>query len=507
MTTDACWILCCECGTTIQPNSANMCLPCIRKRVDITEGIPKQILVHYCRNCERYLQPPDHWVACTLESRELLAICLKKLKGLNKVKLMDASFLWTEPHSKRLKVKLVIQKEIFSATLLEQAFIIEGIICNQQCKDCMHVMSQNTWQSVVQVRQKVSHKKTLLYMEQIILKHRAHKDATNIKTRHDGLDFYFQHKTHALHLIDFLSSFLPLRQKTSEQLVSADIQNGTAKYKHTFCLELAPICRYDLVCLPPKLVKTLGGGMSPLCVCTRVTNSLHLMDPRTLHSIEVSGMVYWRTPFTSLAAIGDAIPFVVLDVDPVEKSSTSPFVLVDVQIIRQADLGREDTTFYVRTYLGKYLRPGDVVLGYDLTRSNFNNEDYDAFKENGRGITDDIILVKKSFEEYRTKKRAQARKWKLQRLPQQQDDMMEEDDDASIMTVEKIDVEAQKKKKKSGKQVNIKDEIVDMELFMQEIEEDPEIRPNILFYKNNDQDEELITDLAGMMDDLSILPQ
>jgi len=42
-------------------------------------------------------------------SRELMALCLKKLKNLNKVKLIDANFLWTEPHSKRIKVKLSIQ--------------------------------------------------------------------------------------------------------------------------------------------------------------------------------------------------------------------------------------------------------------------------------------------------------------------------------------------------------------------------------------------------------------
>ena len=38
-----------------------------------------------------------------------MALCLKKLKNLAKVKLIDASFLWTEPHSKRIKVKLAIQ--------------------------------------------------------------------------------------------------------------------------------------------------------------------------------------------------------------------------------------------------------------------------------------------------------------------------------------------------------------------------------------------------------------
>lgn len=54
----------------------------------------------------RYLQPPSEWVACTLESRELLGLCLKKLKGLQKVKLIDAGFVWTEPHSKRIKVQI-----------------------------------------------------------------------------------------------------------------------------------------------------------------------------------------------------------------------------------------------------------------------------------------------------------------------------------------------------------------------------------------------------------------
>ena len=34
------------------------------------------------------------------------------LQGLNKVKLIDAGFVWTEPHSRRLKIKLTIQKEV-----------------------------------------------------------------------------------------------------------------------------------------------------------------------------------------------------------------------------------------------------------------------------------------------------------------------------------------------------------------------------------------------------------
>ena len=36
-------ILCCECGTPIDPNPANLCVAGLRIKVDITEGIPKNV--------------------------------------------------------------------------------------------------------------------------------------------------------------------------------------------------------------------------------------------------------------------------------------------------------------------------------------------------------------------------------------------------------------------------------------------------------------------------------
>jgi len=35
--------------------------------------------------------------------------------------------------------------------------------------------AKNTWKASVQVRQKVTHKRTFLWLEQLILKHNAHK--------------------------------------------------------------------------------------------------------------------------------------------------------------------------------------------------------------------------------------------------------------------------------------------------------------------------------------------
>ena len=98
-------VLCCTCGAPIVWNPSSMCSNCIRTRVDISEGIPKSVPLQWCRACGRYLNPPKHWMACQLESKELLQVCIKRLKGLNKVKLVDAAFIWTEPHSRRLKVQ------------------------------------------------------------------------------------------------------------------------------------------------------------------------------------------------------------------------------------------------------------------------------------------------------------------------------------------------------------------------------------------------------------------
>uniref|UniRef100_T1ITQ0 60S ribosomal export protein NMD3 n=1 Tax=Strigamia maritima TaxID=126957 RepID=T1ITQ0_STRMM len=113
-------IFCCQCRTLISPNPVNMCVACVRKEVDITEGIPKQSIMYLCKGCDRYLSPPDQWVVCATESRELLSLCLKKLKGLSRVRLVTAAFEWTEPHSRRIRVKLTIQKEVMAGAVLEQ---------------------------------------------------------------------------------------------------------------------------------------------------------------------------------------------------------------------------------------------------------------------------------------------------------------------------------------------------------------------------------------------------
>ena len=46
--------LCCDCGVPISPNPANICVACLRSKVDISQGIPKQVSVSFCKQCQRY---------------------------------------------------------------------------------------------------------------------------------------------------------------------------------------------------------------------------------------------------------------------------------------------------------------------------------------------------------------------------------------------------------------------------------------------------------------------
>ena len=119
---------------------------------------------------DRYHVPPNTWISCSLESRELLKICLDRLKGLKKLHIIDASFIWTEPHSKRIKVKLKLQKEVgtlffYSGLLnlpflqimnaiIQQLLVVEYTVQYQMCEDCHRREAQDFWRSVIQIRQK-----------------------------------------------------------------------------------------------------------------------------------------------------------------------------------------------------------------------------------------------------------------------------------------------------------------------------------------------------------------
>jgi len=100
---------------------------------------------------------------------------------------------------------------VFASTVLQQIFEVTYIIQGAQCQDCTRLAAKNTWRALVQVRQKVDHKRTFLYLEQLILKHNADKDTISVQEVKDGLNFFYSSKQHALKMVDFLCAIAPAR--------------------------------------------------------------------------------------------------------------------------------------------------------------------------------------------------------------------------------------------------------------------------------------------------------
>ncbi|XP_061934948.1 60S ribosomal export protein NMD3 isoform X2 [Apis cerana] len=352
-------ILCCICGISIEPNPANMCVACLRTQVDVTENIPKQATIHFCKGCERYLQPPGEWIHAALESRELLTLCLKKLKGLNRVKLIDAGFVWTEPHSMRLKVKLTVQAEVIGGAVLQQVFIVEYTINHQMCNDCHRTEAKDYWRALVQVRQRATNKKTFYYLEQLILKYKAHE---------------------------------------------------------------------------------------------------HTLGIKPIHVAELNASLYWRHAFNSICDPKQLIEYTVMDIEqikfkdrkffPGQGTISDKHVIADVWLVRSCDLGINDNLIHTRTHLGHILKPGDTALGYALNDSNINDKNFEILNKD---LVPDIILTKKNYINDRTARR-RMRTWKLKHMISDKDNMITDNNDYYE--------------------------------FLEDIEEDPEMRQNINIFKD-----------------------
>jgi len=454
-------ILCCLCGIVIPPNPAAMCASCIRTQVDITEGIPKEGTLNACQFCNRWLQPPNSWIPCDLESKELLAICLKKLRGLKEVRLVDAAFVWTEPHSKRIKTKLTIQKEVLAGTILQQMFIVEFVVQNQACEQCQRVLTgHETWHSCVQARQKVAHKRTFYYLEQLILKHKYDTDVLKVKQIPDGLDFFFAHRSQGSKLIEFLGNWSPLKKSESKELVSQDLKSNTYDYKYSFIVEIAPICKDDILFLPPKLCVALGGA-TPLQLCTKVGNTLHLVDPWSLRVVEINSTQYFRYNFPSLMSAARLVEFTVMDVHPLGEESNK-WSLCELEVVRSDDLGT-DCVWHTRTHLGRVLQPGDLALGYDLRNAAFNPGDVPGLEKYGE--LPDCIMVKKFYPNRGKSKRA----WKLRQLAKAEGD----EEGGRQPTAKQAALAAE-------------NDAMDYENFLQDLEEDKEMRDQIDLFRDPD---------------------
>lgn len=71
---------------------------------------------------------------------------MKQLCSDKYLKFKDANFIWTEIHSRRVKLRVDVQKEVAGA-VLQKSVIIEFVVQNLQCEDCKATYTPHKWNS------------------------------------------------------------------------------------------------------------------------------------------------------------------------------------------------------------------------------------------------------------------------------------------------------------------------------------------------------------------------
>jgi nonsense-mediated mRNA decay protein 3 len=338
----------------MEPNQKNMCMRCQNNETDLTKKLKTSMLIETCRGCERYLIPPKGWKQLAWGSQDLLIYLLNRNKSLKGVNIIDSNFIYTEEHSKRMSVEVAIVQDG-----IEQKCVLNYIIRNMQCPECMRTESQQYWKAIVQLRQKPHHKRTFLYIEQLILKHKAHMDTSNIKERKDGIDFYYLNRHDALKMVEFLSGYCGTEVQNSSRLISEDDSNNTANKKFSFSVEILPFCKDDIVYVGRN--NTLGLG--EFVLVSKVRSTVTFFDPQTLKSNKIYSKEYFsnRDKYQIVMRSSELKKFRVVYSRPIDRLFT------------EATITRDDINFYeVTTFLK--LKDDDVVLGYYLDDLNLSTE-------------------------------------------------------------------------------------------------------------------------------------
>ena len=453
-------ILCPTCGIAFIPRAGNVCPTCVISRTDITVGITKEAVLNYCRFCTRYLRPP--WVNAERESKELLSICLSKIKGLNRVKLVNASFIWTEPHSKRIKVKLTISKNINETTNMEQTFVVEFVEAWMQCDTCKKEFTPHTWGATVQVRQYAEHKKTFYLIEQLILKHNAHDKVLKVEEEEHGINFFYKNSIHAQKLVSFLTATFPTNVVQSKQLISHDESSNIFNYKYGFMVEIPKICRDDLIIIPKKFAKELG-GVSEILLCLKVGQSLQFIDLASGKYIHMNHKQYfhYEKDIDLLPLKRYKSTFQVLDFTPTPKTDSKRTLHDVVLSSEKFDLIETKTHF------------SHLNIGYDVDCFDLRNINYTQELNEVRGLPEVIIVRKVKDVEYK-------RLLKLKRL-----------------RTEGVMVEEKKKRKNEEEE--------DLDEFIDEVIDDDDLKKDVNVFVSKEDVEKLGKEQQQkMMEDMQL---
>lgn len=188
----------------------------------------------------------------------------------------------------------------------------------------------------------------------------------------------------------------------------------------------------------------------------------------------MSAEVFWRDPLRPVitAARSRMTRFVVLGKEPVvvERNVSKRAAsrkqrnrLAILQLAREDDLGVNDQQFEERSHVGYLMKAGDVCVGYDLTETQFVEDEAEEMRSAGK--LPDVIAIRKLYGGVVTNEVNAARKriWRLQRLD--------------------VEVADDMKSAKAAKNKAEQDDM-DEEDFMREVEADKEMRGQMNLYKS-----------------------
>jgi nonsense-mediated mRNA decay protein 3 len=145
------------------------------------------------------------------------------------------------------------------------------------------------------------------------------KDCLAITQVQGGINFQYEERNKAQELSEFIKDNLSCRTKLTQQLISHNEQNSEYNYKYTYIVELAPVCRDDLVMLP-KNVQREYGGIGPLVLVYKISKFIHIVDINTMQTYEVDRENYWKHPFKAIMGRERLTEFIVIDIENIDTS-------------------------------------------------------------------------------------------------------------------------------------------------------------------------------------------
>ena len=132
-----------------------------------------------------------------------------------------------------------------------------------------------------------------------------------------------------------------------------------------------------------------------------------------------------------------------------------------MELVRASDFGTSDQeTIIVNTHLGEFITYNDTVLCYDLSLMTI--QELEDFDNTHKRKLPQVVIVRKAYPKVR--RHQKKRIWKLQRMDMEAPDS--------------TDIHEGKKKKAAASTVDR-----DYQDFLNDIEEQPDMRQNIMLFK------------------------